>query len=32
MGVTIFNTAPYFSSKVVSQKVRFNSIGTYILP
>jgi hypothetical protein len=32
MALTIFNTAPYFASKVVSQRVRFNSIGTYLLP
>jgi hypothetical protein len=32
MRVTIFNTPPRFTRALVSQRVRFNSIGTYLLP
>ena len=32
MRLTIFNTPPRFTRGLVSQRVRFNSIGTYLLP
>ena len=32
MKVNIFNTAPRFTRNLVSKRVRFNSIGTYLLP
>jgi hypothetical protein len=32
MKVNIFNTPPRFTRSVVSQRVRFNSVGSYLLP